>query len=176
MVQNLRMRVKNWVVVHAFGLTVSSLLLALAFVFFWPKMIITIGPGQKGVFWSRWTGTQLDVIYKEGTQFIFPWNVMYIYDVRFRKADFRVTVLSSDGLEINIDVTARHVLQDKIVPQLHQKIGPDYEQKIVIPEVVAAVRDIVGQYRPEELYTVKTQMMQEQVLAAAAAKLRDHFV
>jgi regulator of protease activity HflC (stomatin/prohibitin superfamily) len=176
MLELTKKRVKNWLKRHSLSVTVSSLLLALAFVFFWPKMIITIGPGQEGVLWTRWTGTQLDVVYREGTQFIFPWNVMYIYDLRFRKSDFRAAVLSVDGLEINVDVTARYSLQDKIVPQLHKKIGPDYEQKVVIPEIVAAVRETMGQYRPEELYTAQTQTMQEQVLAAAAVKLRDHFV
>jgi len=161
---------------HAFALLLSTLLLLFVFIVFWPRMVITVRSGEEGALWSRWTGTQLDMLYNEGTHLIFPWDAMFIYDIRIAKVDYDVPVLSTDGLEIKVAVTVRYRPVAKTVPQLHQTIGPDYVARIVIPEVVTAVREVMGAYRPDQLYTLNTVEMQNQIVARAAQQVRDRFV
>jgi len=161
---------------HAFALLLSTLLLLFVFIVFWPRMVITVRSGEEGALWSRWTGTQLDMLYNEGTHLIFPWDAMFIYDIRIAKVDYDVPVLSTDGLEIKVAVTVRYRPVAKTVPQLHQTIGPDYVARIVIPEDVTAVREVMGAYRPDQLYTLNTVEMQNQIVARAAQQVRDRFV
>jgi regulator of protease activity HflC (stomatin/prohibitin superfamily) len=168
--------VRAWFRHHTFGLTITALLFLFAFVFFWNRIVYTVRPGEEAVLWKRLAGTQIDVIYKEGTHLVFPWDKLYIYNLRIQAAEFSVPVLSTDGLEIIVDVTARYHPETKTVPQLHQEIGPDYLDKIVIPEVVTAVREVIGRYRPEQLYTLRTEETQGQIVSRAATQARDRFV
>jgi regulator of protease activity HflC (stomatin/prohibitin superfamily) len=172
----MRRGVRGWLRRHSFGLTITSLLLLLVVVFFWNRMFYTIRPGEEAVLWKRLSGTQIDVIFKEGTHLILPWDKLYVYDLRIQATDYTVPVLSTDGLEITVDVTVRFHPESKTVPQLHMEIGPDYANRIVLPEVITAVREVIGRYRPEQLYTLRTDDTQSQIVQRAAAQARDRFV
>jgi regulator of protease activity HflC (stomatin/prohibitin superfamily) len=161
---------------HSFALLLVSLLLVFTAVVFWPRIVITVHSGEEGAMWSRWNGTQLSTVYKEGTHLIWPWNEMFIYDIRINKVDYDVPVLSTDGLEIKVAVSIRYRPAPKTVPQLHQTIGPQYVERVVIPEVVTAVREVMGAFRPDQLYTLRTVEMQNQIVARAATQVQDRFV
>lgn len=169
-------RIQAWMREHALPLFLVGLLVLFAFVVLFPRIVITIRPGHEGVMWKRLTGTQIDTVYTEGTHLIWPWNVMYIYELRLNRVDAVVPVLSTDGLEIDIDVSIRYRPVSKSVPQLHQEVGPDYVNRIIIPEVVTAVREVMGRYRPEQLYTLRTVEMQREIVARAATQVQDRFV
>jgi regulator of protease activity HflC (stomatin/prohibitin superfamily) len=167
---------RRWFRKHGFGVTITTLLLLLTIAVFWNRIVYTVRPGEEAVMWKRLAGTQINVIYKEGTHVILPWDRLYIYDLRIQTADYTVPVLSTDGLEIMVDVTVRYHPESKTVPQLHQEVGPEYAQRIVIPEVVTAVREVIGRYRPEQLYTLRTDETQRQIVERAAGQARERFV
>ena len=168
---------RGWFKRHSFALVIGGLLFIFALIFFWPKMVVTIHAGEEGVLWSRFVGgTDLDRVYLEGTHLIFPWNIMTKYDVRINNVEHLVEVLSTDGLEIKVFVAIRYRPMTKAVPQLHQRVGPDYVNRIIIPEVVTAVRQVMGKYRPEQLYTLQTDEMQGQIVAQAATQVRERFL
>jgi regulator of protease activity HflC (stomatin/prohibitin superfamily) len=166
----------SWVRRNGVLLGIVGLMFVFTLLVFWPKMLVTIHSGHEGVLWRRFTGTELDLIYQEGTHLILPWDILYVYDVRIQKVDYTVPVLSTDGLEIRVDVTIRYRPISKAVPQLHQNVGYGYVGTIIIPEVVTAVREIIGKYRPEQLYTLRTDEMQTQIVARAAREVRDRFL
>lgn len=170
--QRLRARIRE----HALPLFLVGLLLVFAFVVLFPRIVITVRPGHEGVMWKRLSGTQIDTVYTEGTHLIWPWNVMYIYELRLNRVDAMVPVLSTDGLEIDIDVSIRYRPVSKSVPQLHKEVGPDYVNRIIVPEVVTAVREVMGKYRPEQLYTLRTVEMQREIVSRAALQVQDRFV
>lgn len=169
-------RLRGWFRRHALSLSIATLLLLFTLIFFWPRIVITVREGQEGVLWRRFSGTDIDTVFLEGTHLIFPWDRMTVYEVRLQRADYVVAVLSTDGLEIKVDVSIRYRPSAKTVPQLHQTVGPEYLERIIIPEVVTAVREIMGKYRPEQLYTLRTDEMQDQIIARAAVQVRDRFV
>lgn len=171
-----RVRLRDWIVRHGLGLSITALIAAFTIVVFWNSMVYTIHPGEAGVYWKRFTGTQIDMIYREGTHLIPPWNKLYIYDLRIAKIDHSVPVLSTDGLEINVDVAIRFRPENRTLPQLHQHVGPEYAERIVVPQVVSVVREVIGRYRPEQLYTLRSDDIHHQLLARATAQARAHFV
>jgi prohibitin 2 len=169
-------RVRDWVRRSVLGLTIAALLLLFAIVYFSDRTIVTIYSGQEGVMWRRFSGTLTDTVFLEGLHIIAPWNIVYIYNVQIQTADHTVSVLSTDGLEITVQVSTRYHPVRKTIAQLHQQIGPDYLAKIIIPEVVTAVREVMGKYRPQELYTRRTEEMQNQIRARASLQVQERFI
>lgn len=174
--RRLLIRVRAWFTRHAFGLSITGLLALFTVVFFWNSIVYTVQSGQAGVYWKRFSGTQIDLIYREGTHFIPPWNKLYIYDLRIAKIDYTVPVLATDGLEINVDVTMRYRPDARSLPQLHQNVGPDYADRIIVPEVVSVVRAVIGRYRPEQLYTLRSDDITRQLVAHATVQARARFL
>lgn len=173
--KRIKTSVRNWATNNGFGIAITSLIVLFAVVFFWRHIVHTINPGEAAVSWKRFSGTEIDKIYLEGTHFILPWNKLYVYDLRVQKVDTKVPVLSTDGLEITIDVTIRYRPEESTLPQLHQEVGPEYADRIVIPHVVSAVREVFGKYRPEQLYTLRTDDVHDQLLTRASKGTRERF-
>lgn len=171
-----RVRTRAWLTDHSFGLSITVLLALLTFVFFWSAIVHTVRSGEAGVVWKRFSGTEIDVVYREGTHFILPWNKLFIYDLRLAKIDTTVPVLSTDGLEIEVEVATRFRPEPKTLPQLHKNVGPDYVERIIVPQVVSTVREVIGRYRPEQLYTLRTDDIRRELLARASGAAREHFL
>ena len=162
---------------HRLTLFISLLIFLLLTAFFWRRIFIPIDAGEAGVFFSRFGGgTDIEHVYGEGFHIIAPWNSMTIYNVRVQQKTEFVEALSSNGLTIMVTVSMRYFPEYNSLPLLHQKVGPNYLHSIVIPEVVSAVREIIGKYRPEELYTLKTSDISAAVLASATRQLSDKFI
>jgi len=131
-------------------LTLVILFLALSL---YPRVFISIQSGEAGVRWERFGGgTDLEHIYAEGFHIIWPWDKMYIYNVRLQQEPHKFQALSNDGLAIDFEVSIRYQPRYSRLPILHVTVGPDYLEKVIKPEIQAQVREIVGQFSPEEIY------------------------
>lgn len=153
-------------------LVCTGIVLTLILVFLWPSIVITVRPGELGVLYSRFFGgTQLDRNYNEGLHIIQPWDILYIYDVRIQEETQNIDVLTVDGLTINVQVSLRfQIIRDRL-PTLHQDIGPNYRNKIIIPIMNSAVRQTIGNYRPDDLYSTARQELQDQMLVDAVEEM-----
>lgn len=122
---------------------------------------LTIEAGERGVLFERFSGgLDKENIYTPGFHVIAPWNEMYQYDVREKQLEEAMQVLSSNGLNITVDVTIRfHPAYDEI-GFLHEKFGEDYRESLVRPELRSAVREVVGRFTPEELYSTRRDEVQ----------------
>jgi regulator of protease activity HflC (stomatin/prohibitin superfamily) len=49
---------------------------------------------------------------------------------------------------------------------LHQKIGPDYVNKIIIPQIESVMRRNIGKYTPEDIYTNKEGVLSNIIVLA----------
>ena len=131
---------------------------------------ITIPAGHKGVMFKRFSGgMQKDKIYDQGFQMIAPWNDLIIYDVRTNGEEEEMDVLSKNGLNITVKLTFRYSPDPQQIGYLHDDIGRDYLTRIILPEIRSAVREVVGKYLPEELYSTKREAIQDEIEAQAKA-------
>lgn len=138
---------------------------------------LTIDAGERGVLFKRFSGG-LDKtnIYTSGFHVVAPWNTMYLYDVREKQIEEEMEVLSSNGLNIKVDITVRiNPAADKI-GYLHENFGTDYLNILARPEVRSAVREVIGQFTPEELYSSKRNEVQELIQKGLEAALLKNFV
>ncbi|MCB0806755.1 MAG: hypothetical protein KDC05_13230 [Bacteroidales bacterium] len=130
----------------------------------WSSITITIDAGHGGVLFRRFGGgIQLDKTYGEGFHFIAPWNKMYIYEVRQQEVAEEMNVLSSNGLEIQVDVSAWYQPSYENLGNLHSKIGTNYLNRVVIPSLRSSARSVVGRYIPEQIYSTKRDAIQDEI-------------
>ena len=145
---------------------------------FWSRIVIVVGAGQAGVVFNT-LGNGIDLeeaALSEGLHFIAPWNTVYIYSVRQKEKAEEMKMLSSNGLEIFIDVSAWYRPLESELPSLHKIIGADYEMQIVVPAVRAAARSVIGRYTPEEIYSSKRDIIQDEMYVETKKILDDKFI
>ena len=169
-------RMMEWVRGHLFGFAFTGLFLLFIAFYLLPNILIFIYPGQGGVLWHRFFGgTVVEKVYEEGTHLISPWDKMYVYNLRTQEIEDDVTILTENGLTINMDLSIRYRPNPAIVGLLHKLVGPDYVDVVVIPEVEAVVRTVVGRYKPEEVYRSQ-EAIAEQIVAESAKQLEERYV
>ncbi len=165
-----------WVVKRRVLLLFIGFILVLLLLVLWPRMFFIIESGHAGVVYRTfWGGTVTEVVRDEGLQIISPWNTLTIYDVRLQQVEQQFTVISNNGLEVEVLLSIRYFPKPELLGLLHKKIGPDYLSKIVIPDVHSLVRGTFGQYTPEEIYTTKRSLIQE-TFQSALSNLGDKYV
>lgn len=134
-------------------------------VIFGKSMFYTLQPGERGVVFRQFsTGLDKDNILTEGFHTIAPWNDVHIYDVKEQKTEETMDVLDKNGLSINVDISARfNPIFDRI-GYLHENFGIDYKQTLVVPEVRSVVRQVMGRYTAEEIYSTKRAAVEEAII------------
>ena len=140
----------------------------------WSSITVTIEAGHGGVLFRRFGGgIELDKTYGEGFHFIAPWNKMYIYEVRQQEIAEDMNVLSSNALEIFVDVSAWYEPLYSRLPYLHAEIGTNYLQRVVIPSLRSSARSVVGRYTPEQIYSTKRDAIQDEIFEETKALLEE---
>ena len=170
-------RITRWIRQYSFYPSVVLLIVMFFMVLLSNRIVHNIGPGERGVVWSRFFGgTLLDRAYGEGVRLILPWDRMYIYNIRVQEIHDTVVVLSSNGLPINVTYSSRYHPFAGTVPSLHQRYGTEYVESLVRPEIVSALRAVLGNYRPEEIYSRSEQGLIDEIYQSLAAQVTNRYV
>ena len=141
------------------------ILLSLLLIVFISRSSVNIGSGQAGVlFQTLGGGVVTDAPPKgEGFKIIAPWNRVVIYNVRQQEALERMQVLSSNGLEISLDISILYQPLYNELGLLHQTKGENYLNSVLLPNIRAVARSVVGRYTPEQLYSTKRDAIQNEI-------------
>lgn len=147
-------------------------------ILFWSRMTVTMEPGERGIVFKTFMGG-IDVEEPpmgEGFHFIAPWNKVIIYNIRQKEKSEVMNVLSSNGLEIKVDLTSIYKVDQTRIPRLHKEIGPNFENTIIVPTLRSATRSVIGRYTPEELYSSKRNVVQDEIFKETQKILNEKFV
>jgi regulator of protease activity HflC (stomatin/prohibitin superfamily) len=101
---------------------------------------------------------------------------MYIYEVRQQEIGEDMNVLASNGLEIQVDVSTWYEPEFSKLGYLHAEIGTSYLQRIIIPSLRSAARSVVGRYTPEQIYSTKRDIIQDEIFEETKALLETKYV
>ena len=140
-------------------------ILVVVILIFSAAVFVTLQPGEKGVIFRKFSGGLDKVnIHSAGFHVIAPWNDMLVYDVKEQKVDENMDVLDKNGLSIHVDVSIRfYPVYDKI-GELHEKFGMGYVDKLVKPEVRSTVRQVMGRFTAEEIYSTKRAEVEKAII------------
>lgn len=129
------------------------------------KSAVTIGSGEAGVLYKTFGGGVVtdQPPLGEGFHIVAPWNKVYIYEVRRQEIFEKMKVLSSNGLDIQLDASAWYKPAYNELGKLHQEIGDNYLNRIILPTIRSAARSVVGRYTPEQLYSSKRDAIQQEI-------------
>jgi len=120
-------------------------------------------------------GTVTDQIFKEGFHIVFPWNKMTVYDTRIQQKGYSLSVLTVEGLKTELSLSIRYYPRRNALGILHQQVGPDYLEKVVIPEVDNTLRILVGKMTIDELYTSRGGGLQD-LITRSISEIEKNYV
>ncbi|RZO37218.1 MAG: prohibitin family protein [Rhodospirillaceae bacterium] len=136
-------------------LLISSFLLIAGFLIV-PRALVIVPAGHVGVVFSTLTnGTQTnpDKMLPEGLNIINPINRVFIYNARFQIKNLDVAALTSEGLNVKMQLSLRFSIERKFAGFLHQALGPKYIKTYLIPAATRIVLENVALKRAEDLYS-----------------------
>lgn len=148
----------------AWGVAIT-ILLGLILVLLWRFVFLTIPPGHVGVLFSLLGGgTVKESVMSEGIAMKWPWNRVFLFEVRTQRLPFEVQALSAEGMRVNVEGAAlfRPVRAD--TPDVLVTLGEDYPTRIVLPLTRGVIREQITQYNSNELYSVDHRALQEQII------------
>jgi regulator of protease activity HflC (stomatin/prohibitin superfamily) len=158
------------------GLLIIAIILMFVAIYLWQHIVITIMPGEAGVLWQLFFGgTRTDYIYPEGLRIIWPWDKMYVYDIRVQQTAHEFDVLTVDGLKLHLAISIRYYPEREMLGVLHQKVGPDYVNTVVIPEIEAVLRVLIGRLHAEEVYATERSII-EKAVNSAVEQIAQRFI
>ncbi len=146
-------------------IALPGILLLIALIVLTAKSAVTIGSGEAGVLYKTFGGGVVtdEPPLGEGFHVVAPWNKVFIYEVRQQELYEQMKVLSSNGLEIQIDASAWYQPVKEKLGLLHQNLGETYLDRVIKPAIRSAARSVVGRYTPEQLYSSKRDAIQDEI-------------
>jgi regulator of protease activity HflC (stomatin/prohibitin superfamily) len=134
----------------------------------------TIEPGKVGV--QVLFGKVQDQTLESGLHVINPLVEVTTFDIQTQnytmsgthsegdvQGDDAIRVLSSDGLEVSIDLSVLYNVIPTKAPFIMQNIGVDFKDKIVRPVTRTAIRDNAVAYQAVDLYSTKREEFQNKI-------------
>lgn len=107
------------------------------------------------MFYPFGSGLDKDHVIGPGTHMKAPWNDVYIYKVSETSSEENMNVLDKNGLSIQVDVTVRYNPIANKIGFIHEQFTKDFVNVLVIPEMRSSVRQVMGRYTAEEIYSTK---------------------
>ena len=143
---------------HFPSLTIMLLAVMLVATFLFPFIVITVPSGQVGVLWKRFNsydlycwcfvgrGTIVDPreLRDEGLHVIWPWDKLFLYNLRLQSRTQTYNAISKDGVVVNAQINMRYQLLHNYVGVLHKFIGPNYLYSVVDPEIGSRAREVIS--------------------------------
>lgn len=167
-------RAREWLERHSLGMYAGLLMVILLTAILAPRVFVIVPAGHAGVLWRPLSsGTAILERYGEGMHVILPWNRMVLYDVRLIHGERAYDTISSTGLAMKVEIAVRYRLDREFAGLVHSRVGPNYPEVLIYPEIGAHVRELIGLYTPEELYTEKRAAIQEEIKRRLVGEIAD---
>lgn len=172
---------------HLPGVSVVLMVALLTATVLYPYVVITVPSGQVGVLWKRFNGfdaycwcfvgrgTILDPkqLRNEGLHIVWPWDKLFLYDLRLHSTPQTYNAISKDGVSVIAQISIRFQLLHDSIAVLHKFIGPQYLESVVGPEIGSQAREVISQYTAQEVYTSR-EPIQDKIRVNAQTSLGAH--
>ncbi len=172
---------------HLPSLSVMLLAAMLVATLLFPYVVITVPSGSVGVLWKRFNGydlycwcfvgrgTILDPreLRDEGLHLVWPWDKLFIYDLRLQSTTQTYNAITKDGVSVVVQINIRYQLLHNSIGVLHKFIGPQYLASVLAPEIGSQARQVIATYTAEEVYRSR-DAIQKAIRNKSQASLGSH--
>jgi regulator of protease activity HflC (stomatin/prohibitin superfamily) len=136
-----------------------------------------IDPGQEGFIYRPYGGgIDQETNYPEGTYLIAPWNEMITYNTLQQSRQYSSKVMEKNGMEIGIDVTINYNPMKGGTAKLHLKHGKSYESSYIDAKVRGVIKDVIGRYTYEEIYSTKREALETEMDNMFESEFPDNYI
>ena len=159
------------------GLLVALVVL-LPVLIFWNTLTVTIPSGYAGLVFHTFGGgvDTTEAPMMSGFHFKAPWNKVYEYEIRQKERMENLSVLSSNLLKIEMDMTIFYQPNLASLAKLEIERGRNYEDKVITPAIRSVAREVIAKYLPEEFNTTKREEIQLEIEQELSDKLGNNFI
>jgi len=146
-------------VLRLLGLAFIGLLIVI-FLF---SAITRVDSGAVGVLtlFGKVTGEVLP----EGLHLINPFKTNHELSIRTQEIKETASVPSSEGLVMNLDTSLIYHLNPDKSAEVYQKIGPNYVEVLIEPNLRSAIREATASHTANALYSGEREMVAKQIVA-----------
>jgi len=149
-------------------LVVGGIMLLLI-VFLSNSIFFTIQAGEAGVLFKKFGGgLDKEHVYGQGFHVIAPWNTLHIYNIKEQTDEESMDVLDRNGLSVSVDITVRYNPVPNKIGYLHERFGVNYRSTLLSPEVRSSVRQVMGRFTAEEIYSTKRGEVETSIITETA--------
>jgi regulator of protease activity HflC (stomatin/prohibitin superfamily) len=85
-----------------------------------------------------------------------------------------ISVLTADGLKVDLDVTVWYRLDPAQAPSVYKNIGLQYNEKIVRPAIRTSIRNAAVKYKATDIYSTKREVLTEDVYSYINSLLKSN--
>ena len=124
------------------------------------------------IFYKFGKGLDKDDVIKPGFGIKAPWNDIYKFDITDNLVEETIDVLDGSGLSINVDVTMNFHLSYDSVGEIYETYQFDFLRRLVRPVFRSTVRDVMGRYTAEEIYSTKRAEVENLIQEEASEVLK----
>jgi prohibitin 1 len=144
-------------------------IVALVLVILLFSSITRVGTGHVGVLtlFGKVTGETLG----EGIHLINPLKTNNEMSIQTQTIKESASVPSSEGLMMALDTSLIYHLNPDRAAEVFQKIGADYEDKVVEPTLRSAIRESTASHTANALYTGEREMVAKQIYDQITSEL-----
>lgn len=124
--------------------------------------IIIIDPGTVGV--VNVLGSVSEQPIQAGIHIVTPFITQVIpFSVKTQENTQVAQVLTSEGLDVSIDLTVLYRLDPSIVPSIYKTVGKNYKDVIIDPQIRSVVRDIIANYDAKNIYSADRSNISQKI-------------
>ena len=121
-------------------------------------------------------GIDTSTYYSEGTYFVLPWNKMVSYSTRKETRTYQSKVMDINGTEVTLLVSVNLSATANKTANLHKLHGPSYKESFVDAKVKGAIKDVIGRYTYEEVYSSKREILEKEIEDILQKDFQGNFV
>lgn len=125
--------------------------------------VASVGAGERGVIFNRFTGVQ-DRVMGEGLHFRIPFvESVHTVSIKVQKTDIKAEAATADLQSVNADVVVNWHLDAKNVNKVYQEVGDQQTvvDRVLTPAVSEVVKAATAKYTAEEVIGKRPLLKQD---------------
>lgn len=122
----------------------------------------TVGQNEEAFHYNSWDGTVSEAIFNGGT-YSAMFVDFYSHDLTTQKLKYESEILTEQGLDITVVTTVNYRNLPGTVKRHHEIYRLDGENKFIEPTVTGTIKDVIGKYNPEQVYSTHRDSIESEI-------------